>query len=421
MHTFDLTMALIGLLALALGIASKWLEQTPVPLSLLAVVFGVAVGPAGFGWLEISDFGEQNAVLEGTARITLAIGLIGVALRVPKEYPRRKWREMLLLTGVGMPVMWVLSTVVLVLLLDVPLVLAALLGAIVTPTDPIAASPIVTGPLAEDNLPERVRDAISFDSGANDGLTYLFVFLPLLILTLPGGEVATEFLLHTLLWQVLIATAIGAAIGFGAGWLLRAAEARDLIEEEWRLAYAAALSLLAVGTGRLIGSDELVVVFAAGIAFVQAVSSEERTAEEIGQEAINRFFAFPFFALLGLALPWAGWRALGWTGAAVAVLILLVRRPLALLIIRPLLRDLRPMRDALFVGWFGPIAVAAVYYAAVALREFEEPLIWDVVSLVVCASIVAHGVTGAPLTRLYGASRGKAHRHRKRARADTGG
>jgi sodium/hydrogen antiporter len=266
-----------------------------------------------------------------------------------------------------------------------------------------------------------VRDAISFDSGANDGLTYLFVFLPLLILTLPGGEVATEFLLRTLLWQVVVATAIGAAIGFGAGWLLRAAEAGDLIEEEWRLAYAAALSLLAVGTGRLIGSDELIVVFAAGIAFVQAVSSEERTAEEIGQEAINRFFAFPFFGLLGLALPWAGWRALGWTGAAVAVLILLVRRPLALLIIRPLLRDLRPMRDALFVGWFGPIAVAAVYYAAVAMREFEEPLIWDVVSLVVCASIVAHGVTGAPLTRLYGAAGGKTRRHRKRARADTGG
>lgn len=68
--------------------------------------------------------------------------------------------------------------------------------------------------------------------------------------------------------------------------------------------------------------------------------------------------------------------------------------------------QLRNRWDAGFVGWFGPIAVAAVYYASLMEHRLKEPLIWDVVSLVVCGSIIAHGLSGAPLTRLYGRTAG---------------
>lgn len=60
--------------------------------------------------------------------------------------------------------------------------------ALITPTDPVAASPIVTGQEAEENIPEPIRHAISFESGANDGLGSLLVFLPFLILTRPEGD-----------------------------------------------------------------------------------------------------------------------------------------------------------------------------------------------------------------------------------------
>jgi sodium/hydrogen antiporter len=402
MHHFDLSLALIGFLVIALGIGSKKLERLPVPLPLLAVLFGIVIGPAGLGLIDIAEIGDRRAVVEAATRVALAIGLIGVALRVPKEYPRQRWREMVVLTGLGMPLMWLLSTGILHLLLGMPLLVAALLGAIITPTDPIAASPVVTGPLADENLPESVRDAISFDSGANDGLTYLFVFLPLLVLTLPGGAVAREYLLHTMLWQVVFATVVGYGIGWVAGRLLEAAERRDLIEEDWRLVYAAGLSLLTAGLGRVMGSDELVLVFAAGVAFVQVVTSEERSAEEVGQEAINRFFVAPTYALLGLTIPWAGWVELGWDGVAAAVAVLLLRRPVTLLLLRPLLSDLRPLRSTLFVGWFGPIGIAALYYVALAEHHHAMPLAWPLVTLMVFSSAVAHGVTGAPLTRLYG-------------------
>jgi NhaP-type Na+/H+ or K+/H+ antiporter len=54
------------------------------------------------------------------------------------------------------------------------------------------------------------------------------------------------------------------------------------------------------------------------------------------------------------------------------------------------------------MGWFGPIAVAAVYYGALMEDKLSEPLIWDITSLVVCASVVVHGLTGSPFTRWYG-------------------
>ena len=72
-----------------------------------------------------------------------------------------------------------------------------------------------------------------------------------------------------------------------------------------------------------------------------------------------------------------------------------------LLLLRPLLPSLRHRADALYLGWFGPIAVAAIYYASIMAHRLENPLVWDVVSLAICASVVVHGVTAVPFTRLY--------------------
>jgi hypothetical protein len=50
----------------------------------------------------------------------------------------------------------------------------------------------------------------------------------------------------------------------------------------------------------------------------------------------------------------------------------------------------------LFLGWFGPIGAAALCYAAYSLRETGIEEVWVVGSLVICASVVIHGVTATP-------------------------
>ena len=80
-----------------------------------------------------------------------------------------------------------------------------------------------------------------------------------------------------------------------------------------------------------------------------------------------------------------------------------LRRLPAVLALRPLLGPLRSKgRDVLFLGWFGPIGAAALYYAAFSYRETGIEAAWTVGSLVICASVLVHGITATPLTKLYG-------------------
>jgi hypothetical protein len=121
------------------------------------------------------------------------------------------------------------------------------------------------------------------------------------------------------------------------------------------------------------------------------------------QEAISRFFDLPIFVVLGMALPWEGWLELGWGGILLVAAVLLLRRLPAVLALRPLLGPLRSGgKDVLFLGWFGPIGAAALYYAAFSYRETGIEAAWTVGSLVICASVVVHGVSATPLTKLYG-------------------
>lgn len=78
-----------------------------------------------------------------------------------------------------------------------------------------------------------------------------------------------------------------------------------------------------------------------------------------------------------------------------------VARLPALLILRPLLSPQNAWRSILFLGWFGPIGVAALFYAMLMVRKAGFHQAWEVGSLVVFASVVVHGVTSTPGSKLY--------------------
>src|SRR5918997_5939828 len=143
-------------------------------------------------------------------------------------------------------------------------------GAVVTPTDPVGSSTIVTGDLAEKNLPDRVRYSLSAESGANDGLAYPFVFLPILLLSRPPEEALSHWLTHTLLWEVGVAVVFGVLIGYGAGRLLEWAHGKGSMEQTSFLAYTLALSLVVLGGAKLLGSDGILAVFVAGVGLFSA-------------------------------------------------------------------------------------------------------------------------------------------------------
>ncbi len=62
----------------------------------------------------------------------------------------------------------------------------------------------------------------------------------------------------------------------------------------------------------------------------------------------------------------------------------------------------RALAETMLPGWFGPVGAAALYYAAFSLGETGIEEVWVVGSLVICASVLVHGVSATPLTKLYG-------------------
>ncbi|HEV2078997.1 MAG TPA: cation:proton antiporter [Allosphingosinicella sp.] len=401
MEQLNIALAVTGAVVVLIALLSNPIKKSLFQEPTIATCVGIAVGPYVLGWLDVAEWGEENAILEQAARITLAIGLMGVALRLKKKSVRALLKPVTWLLTLGMLGMWLASSALSGWLLGLSFWTALLLGAVVTPTDPVIASSIVTGKFAKEHIPLRLRDTISFESGANDGLAYLFVMLGILMLEHPPQEAWSRWLVESLLVGVLGAAVIGCIVGYGAAKLLSWAERRGIVENTSLLGYTVAFSLLTLGSAKLLGMDALISVFLAGLVFNLSIDDREEQEERNVQEAVAKLFTLPMFVLFGIALPFEEWLRLGWPLLGLAALILLLRRPPVVALLFPMLRHSLNRRDQAYLGWFGPIGIAAVYYAALARGHVHDPVIWHAASALVFASILVHGVTAAPFTRLY--------------------
>ncbi|MGR3497216.1 cation:proton antiporter domain-containing protein [Citreimonas sp.] len=402
MHQLHAVLALSAATVIALGLLSGGIKRSPLSVPLLALGIGVAAGPTGLGWVNPEAWSDPHQILKQAARFTVAISVTGIALRTPLGDVRSLLRPVGLLLVFGMLGMWAVSALVSWWLLGLAPLVALLLGAAVTPTDPVVASAIVTGKAAEEKLPSRLRSTLSLESGANDGLGYLIVLLPLLALTLaPDEYVLSHWLVSTLLVGVVLAVVLGAAIGLVCGWALRWARAAGVVEYHSFLSISVALSLLALAAASLVGSDGILASFAAALAFNIALDRSDDFAEENVQEAISKLFNLPVFVLLGIMLPWGAWMQLGWAGGAFAVGLLLLRRPVTIAALGPFLGAGLRMRDTVFLAWFAPVGVAALYYALHAMEQTGNPVYWHATSLAVAVSVLLHGVTATAGMALY--------------------
>ncbi|GAA2499854.1 cation:proton antiporter [Streptomyces gobitricini] len=393
----DTLLTVAGALALVVAALSALIQRVPLSGPLLALVTGIVFGPAVLGVIDLPTVVEGHKELHEVSRILLAISVMAVALRYPIGAVRSRIRPVAVLLGVAMLGMALLTTAVSAAALGIGLGAAALLGAALTPTDPVLASSVVTGEPAEKAITARTRQLLSLESGANDGLA-----LPLVLaaVAIAGPLTGTEALLESL-WQVLGAVAFGMAAGWMGGKTLRHAEERRTIESGPLLIYTLLLALVVLGASGLLRLDGILAVFVCGLAFNATSSASERADENKIDEAVNRLMVLPLFTVLGAMIPWREWGELGWWRALLLVLgVLLLRRlPVLLALKRPLSLT---WRDAVFLGWFGPIGVSALFYLTMeAHRLGADPLVLAAGTLVVAASTVVHGVTTAPGLALY--------------------
>lgn len=413
MNDFNLALSIAGGVVLSLGLVAGYVkDRLWLAEPLICLMVGVLVGPALFAIMSPAELGwEPYPHLLEVARVTLGIAVMGAALRLPARYEVGNWRDLFVSLGIGLPLMWLTTAALAAIVLGLPVLPALLIGAVLCPTDPVVANSVTSGRLAKRVIPGPLRDVLTAESGANDGLALAFVMLPVLLLTEATGTAFAEWSARIILWEILGAVVIGAAIGDISGRLLLWAHRQPFSDTHSTVTVALALSITVVAAVRLIGSDGILAVFVAGLMLNRYVRSDEMRHEHL-QEAIGRFFDLPVFVLLGAMLPIQAWLTLGWPALGFVAAVVLLRRLPWWLLLSPALRSVRNAPEAAFLGWFGPIGIASLYYGLLASHETGLDYIWPLASLAVVSSVVVHGITATPLTALFGRWRARSEEER---------
>lgn len=121
------------------------------------------------------------------------------------------------------------------------------------------------------------------------------------------------------------------------------------------------------------------------------------------QVTLRRLTMMVLLLLFGGALVSGPFASVGWTEIAVALVILLVVRPLTGLI--GLARHRADRSEKLTLAFFGIRGVGSIYYLAYGLNDVDfagGERLWGIVGLVVLFSILLHGLTVTPIMHSLG-------------------
>lgn len=391
----DIALVAAGGIALVVGSVFAHLERWSITPPLLGLVIGVVIGPQMLDAFTIPA-GDEIRVMQISSRLLLAVALMAIALRYPLDQARQRVGEVTLLILVVLPAMAAILALGAAWTLQLPLGIAIVLGAALSPTDPVLASGIVAGEPAEEDIPARGRQVLSLESGANDGLA-----LPLVVLAVAWAlDRSMPAELGKAVYEVAGAVVLGAAVGAVASRAFRWAERHREIGPSVRSLFALVLAAFVLGLSGLARVDDLLAVFAAGLVHNLIITGTDRQGEVAIDESLNQFLVIPLFVLLGAVLPWSGWGELGWGGPAFVAVALLLRRLPILLALR------RPARatwaHVTWLGWFGPMGVAALFYLGHAEEQgVTDSRLWAAGTLVIAVSTVVHGLSAGPARLAY--------------------
>lgn len=361
-------------------------------------MIGVAFGPHGANFIRPDAYAQctleaaecetnLNSITLNFSRLVLGVQLVLAGVQLPSKYLQTEWKPILLLVGPGMVCMW-LATSLLVWGLITPhsFLHALAIGACVTPTDPVLSAVIVKGKFADHNIPKDLQNLIVAESGTNDGLGYPFLFFALYLIkyvgegATTGGAADAMGLWFGLTWgyTIILSILYGAAVGWIAKELLHWAEEHNYVDRESFLVFAIALALFVLGTCGLIGTDDVLACFIAGNTFTWDDWFRLETKDDSLQPTIDMLLNVTIFLWFGAVIPWDQFDGhhliFTWRLAVLGIMVLLLRRLPWVFGMHKWIHQIEEVRQAIFVGFFGPIGVSAVFYLFISLEFIEAHL-----------------------------------------------
>ncbi|MGI9647376.1 MAG: cation:proton antiporter [Acidimicrobiia bacterium] len=388
--------ALVAGFVLAYSLVSRRLETTLVTGPMVFVGFGLLIGSAGFN---IVDIGMQEGAVRVLAEATLVLLLFTDAIRIDLRLLRRQLQLPARLLGLGLPLTLIAGTILAALLFsDLSFWEAALLAAILSPTDAALGQAVVANP----RVPARIRQALNVESGLNDGIMLPVITLVLALAAADGNLETPGHWVAFATKQIGFGVLAGAGAGYLGGRLVREFAGRDWMQGAFRQ-----LATLATGVGTFalaeaIGGNGFVAAFVAGLAFGAAARDYCEGIYDFVEDE-GQLLALLTFLFFGVSLAGPALDDLTWQIAIYALLSLTAIRmiPVAISLIGA---DLKAPTIG-FIGWFGPRGLASIVFGLSILEEAELPVGNDLfltVTWTVLLSVALHGASSVWLSQRYG-------------------
>ena len=319
---------------------------------------------------------------------------------------------------------WAITALFAYLIFQTSVPTALIIGACLAPTDPVLAASVLSKSRFSERVPKRLKHLLSAESACNDGVSFPFLYVGLAALNSAGlGQALKEWLLITILWQCTFGLAIGVAIGKVANKALRFSDLRGYISQPSFVVFYLLLAMLCVGVGSILGIDDFLVAFGAGVGFANDGWFSKKTKSLPFPTIIDMMLNSSLFVFFGSIVPWDQFLPQDiaphcgvWQLLLFLVLVLLFRRIPIVYAMKRFIPDLRTPREALFCGHFGPMGAGALFLAMEARAELEtadvQPtskpkvwgppysekqeaiyLVWPVICFVVLGSTMVHGLS----------------------------
>jgi len=301
---------------------------------------------------------------------------------------------------IGIPLAIALGVLTAVLVLPVmPLWEAVCLAAIVAPTE-VA---LIHALLENERVPERIRHALSTESGFYDGFALAALLAALAVASERVDSNETHwgwFLVRTELMSV----AVGLGVGLLGGWVIGRSRNRGWMSDTWAQLATLAVALMCFQVGEHLHGSGFVAAFAGGLAFAFAARRVGSSPDMHVSAAAGQLLELLVFAMFGGYAVIVGWRDADWRVVVFAIVALLGVRMAA--VSAALVRSDVPVRERLFIGWFGPRGISTLVLGLLVVERgdiAQETLIIQVVAVTVSLSLVIHSLSAWPGIRALAA------------------
>src|SRR5688500_15837141 len=356
----------------------------------LTAVFVLAGFALGEGGTELIDFDPTSGFVQGLAVVALILILFRDGLEVEQEMLQEAWRLPLRKLALAMPLTAGIVALVTHTLTDLGWTESFLVGALLSPTDPVLSSAIVTNP----RVPRLIRHSLNLESGLNDGLA-----LPAVLAFTAAAAGDEDFTWWQFVLQdVLVGVATGLVVAFAASRLMPGGRSLgDEISTHQKALYALGVAFTAYGAATLPPEGNgLIAVFVTAIAF-GIWRPDIAACFEAQSEDVVEMVKLGIFLVFGAIVTLDGLFTDGWAAVGIAVGTLLLARPVAVFVALAASREVDNAEKA-FMSWFGPKGVATMAFALFVLgsEAADAERIFNIAALCVLVSIVAHGLTDHP-------------------------